>query len=84
MHAVLSIALHILDTDFIPSSIFFRTDKGGHFVSAQVVVSQYWEIWSLILMTGHNNDPGALTGMDIKLINQDIHLLADAAIPISN
>eukprot|EP01117_Protostelium_nocturnum_P000314 TRINITY_DN1037_c0_g1_i3.p1 TRINITY_DN1037_c0_g1~~TRINITY_DN1037_c0_g1_i3.p1 ORF type:complete len:242 (-),score=4.79 TRINITY_DN1037_c0_g1_i3:11-736(-) len=60
-------------------ALYYRGDKHGHFITAQVICSLRGEIWSICLGLGHNNDQGflKLSKKDKHLILHDMILLGD-------
>jgi len=58
---------------------YYRGDKRGHFVLAQVVTDMSGRILNVSFFRGHNNDQGAynLSGLADFLRGQEIRLLAD-------
>ncbi|KAL6051489.1 DDE Tnp4 domain-containing protein [Balamuthia mandrillaris] len=60
-------------------ALYYRGDKHGHFLSAQVVCTLDGEILDVQLLLGHNNDKACykLSGIRVLLHQNGIRLLAD-------
>jgi hypothetical protein len=61
------------------STLLYRSDKRGHFLTCQAVCSLSGEIWRVDISFGHNNDQGVfnLSGLREELEKTNIKLLAD-------
>jgi hypothetical protein len=60
-------------------AMWYRGDKGYHFITAQVVCGPQKQIYAVHLGQGHNNDQGffSITQMGAKLLGEHRKLLAD-------